>query len=188
MAFANALSERDGFPSAYSGVDQCKSSKGTSVRWDRASVGYRIPTEAEWEYAARAGGHTLFAGSASYRAVCEVGNLADLSATAPFGWKEDWSKQCADRHSGPAPVGSYTANPWGLHDMTGNVWEWCWDWYSREDKPSTDPFGPPVGVHRVFRGGSWSSNPRYARVAARDADSPGFRDIYLGLRLVRTIP
>jgi sulfatase modifying factor 1 len=188
VAFANALSERDGFPSAYSGVDQCKSSKGTSVRWDRASVGYRIPTEAEWEYAARAGGHTLFAGSASYRAVCEVGNLADLSATAPFGWKEDWSKQCADRHSGPAPVGSYTANPWGLHDMTGNVWEWCWDWYDRYDGSNTDPVGPKSGTTRTNRGGAWRNSPSDARVANRGGNTPESRRYYIGLRLVRTIP
>jgi formylglycine-generating enzyme required for sulfatase activity len=167
-------------------VDQCKSSDGTSVRWDRTSDGYRLPTEAEWEYAARAGSHRLFAGAESYEQVCKVGNVADLGANARFDWSDDGSTQCTDAHPGLSPAGAYEANAWGLHDMTGNVYEWCWDIYGDYSGTSTDPVGAQSGVRRVDRGGSWGSDPRHARVALRGWDTPGNIGRDLGLRLVRT--
>ena len=188
VAFANKLSSRDGLSAAYSGVDQCNTSKGTSVRWERSSDGYRLPTEAEWEYAARAGEHRLFSGAESYEKVCGVGNVSDLGAKAKFSWSDDWSKQCSDRHHALAPVGAYSANPWGLHDMTGNVYEWCWDWYADYSGTSTDPVGAQSGTGRVNRGGSWVNTPRGARVADRSRNTPGYRRHNLGLRLVRTSP
>ena len=85
------------------------------------------------------------------------------------------------------PVGQKRANAWGLHDMSGNVWEWVWDWYG--DYPSsavTDPTGPSRGSHRVSRGGSWFNDARGCRSANRYRICPGFRFGFLGLRLVRT--
>ena len=74
------------------------------------------------------------------------------------------------------------------YDMTGNVWEWCWDWFGGYSSTSTDPVGLQSGSARVYRGGSWYGCPRYARVAYRGRDAPGYRRYDLGLRLVRTIP
>jgi formylglycine-generating enzyme required for sulfatase activity len=189
VAFANALSRQDGLAAAYSGADRCDATKGDSVRWDQGATGYRLPTEAEWEHAARAGEHRLFAGAESYAAVCKVGNVGDLGATQRFGWSADASMQCTDRDLGLARVGSYAANAWGLYDLTGNVWEWCWDVYGGYDTGlSVDPTGSQSGSYRVYRGGSWSIIPRISRVANRSGDTPDYRRINLGLRLARAIP
>ncbi len=186
VAFANKLSAKDGLRAAYTGVDQCKVSKGTSVAWDRSSDGYRLPTEAEWEYAARAGKTGPYAGGVSEDGACRIGNVGDASAKSKFS---DWTTfSCNDGVVGLASVGRYAANPWGLHDMTGNVWEWCWDRYADYSGTSTDPVGPQSGSYRVDRGGSWSDDPRYARVAYRGRNTPDFRFSNLGLRLVRTNP
>ena len=125
---------------------------------------YRLPTEAEWEYAARAG--TVGA---------RHGGLGSIA------WYDGNS---GDRTH---PVGQKQANAWGLHDMLGNVWEWTADWYG--DYPSgmvTDPRGPSTGSDRVFRGGGWRSGPEGVRSADRGSHSPGGRDDDFGFRLVRT--
>ena len=167
VAFANRLSAREGLPAAYGGVDRCASSNGTSVVWERSSVGYRLPTEAEWEYAARGGEGHAYAGSGSADAVAWTSGNA-------------WAQTQA--------VQRKAANGYGLHDMSGNVWEWCWDLYGGYGGASTDPTGAQSGPYRVIRGGSWFDGPAYARVAQRHSDEPGIRDRDLGLRLVRTIP
>jgi formylglycine-generating enzyme required for sulfatase activity len=128
---------------------------------------YRLPAEAEWEYACRAGSTTRFANGDAE---------ADL---AKIGWY--------DGNSGSVthPVGTKRANAWGLHDMHGNVWEWCHDWY--EDYPSgevVDPFGPTTGSYRVLRGGSWFNPSRNCRSAYRVRNAPGLRSGSLGFRVV----
>ena len=163
IKFANALSKKEGLSPAYYG-------SGDSIRWDKSANGYRLPTEAEWEYAARAGKATRYSGSN------EVGDVA---------WTG--SNSSSKTHK----VGTKKANAWGLHDMSGNVWEWCWDRYGPSSTLTTsgaDPVGATSGVMRVFRGGSWNSNPTGVRVAIRDWSYPTFRSRAYGLRLLRTSP
>jgi len=180
VSFCNALSEMEGLSPAYE-------IEGASVRWNAEADGYRLPTEAEWEYAARSGGEQMFAGADGYRSVCDVANVADVGARDVFGWPDDWSKQCSDQNAGPAPVGTYPPNEWGLHDMTGNLWEWVWDCYA--DYPGwtvVDPAAAQPACDRVYRGGSWSANPEQARVANRYGYDPGGAGDSVGFRLART--
>jgi len=126
---------------------------------------FRLPTEAEWEYACRAGTSGPYAGS----------SLDSL------GWYKDNSG--GDNHD----VGQKRANAWGLYDMHGNVWEWCSDWFDSDtyDAPSqTDPTGPSSGSDRVLRGGSWGSSAEYCRSAYRDYSDPTYRYSLNGFRLV----
>ncbi len=130
---------------------------------------YRLPTEAEWEYACRAGTKTSFYSGDSYSNLDEVG----------------WHKY--NSGSKTHPVGRKAANTWDLFDMHGNVWEWCQDWYG--DYPSgsvTDPRGPSSGSDRVCRGGRWGDGAGYCRSANRSIVGPSYRYSYLGFRLARS--
>ena len=130
---------------------------------------YRLPTEAEWEYAARAGTQTAY----------HFGNATNR--LGQYGWYDENSGNRTH------PVGQKRPNAFGLYDMLGNVWEWVHDWYG--DYPHgavTDPRGPSSGANRVPRGGSWSDSARYCRVANRYRISPGNRGYILGFRLART--
>jgi formylglycine-generating enzyme required for sulfatase activity len=130
------------------------------------SDSFRLPTEAEWEYAARAG-----TTGERYGPVEEIAWTAENSLERP--------------HS----VGQKRPNPWGLYDTLGNVWEWVQDVHEAYPPGDLlDPKGPDSGPRRVIRGGSWIDDPRLARVAYRDRYGPGLRGINLGLRLVRTGP
>ena len=180
VAFANALSKEEGLAPAYR--------KGEET-WERVprAGGYRLLTEAEWEHAAR-GGATgeRYAGAATAAEVCAVGNVADASAKR-FKWS--WMHaECDDGAAGLARVGSYRANGYGLHDMTGNVWEWVEDWYEESYDTSNaepGPSGPKQGLSRVIRGGSWAHAPRHTRVAYRSKNRPSYRYRSLGVRLAR---
>jgi formylglycine-generating enzyme required for sulfatase activity len=126
---------------------------------------YRLPTEAEWEYAARAG--------------TTGDNAADLDSVAWYS---------INSYSQTHSVGEKQANGWGLYDMLGNVWEWCQDWYGEDyyrNSPAEDPQGPSSGSARVLRGGSWVSVTGVVRVASRDRVGPDYRDSGVGFRCVR---
>ena len=127
---------------------------------------YTLPTEAQWEYACRAGTTTEFSFG------------EDEAQLGEYAWYYRNSK------SKTHPVGRKKANQWGLHDMHGNVFEWCLDWYGEYEKsPQTDPTGPERPWNRVFRGGAWSDSSWYCRSASRSKDSPESRDKYLGFRV-----
>jgi formylglycine-generating enzyme required for sulfatase activity len=130
---------------------------------------YRLPTEAEWEYAARAGSTTAYS----------FGN--DERQLGDYAW------YFANSGSKTHPVGQKKPNAWGLYDMHGNVWEWVQDWYGPYSAGSAvDPAGPSSGSRRVFRGGSWIFDARLCRSAYRYRVTPGSRIHYLGVRLLRT--
>ena len=148
---------------------------------------YRLPTEAEWEYACRAGTTTRYFPGDDAEGLAEVGNVADGTAREKY---PNWNDTIA-AHDGfvyTAPVGRYRPNAWGLHDMHGNVLEWCRDRYGKDFYKSSrvdDPAGPLAleARSRVFRGGCWLSIPRGCRSADRDWSSPGLRNNNLGFRL-----
>jgi formylglycine-generating enzyme required for sulfatase activity len=130
--------------------------------------GYRLPTEAEWEYACRAGTTTAY--SFGDNITPKEANYSDSKIFKPVA------------------VGSYQPNAFGLYDMHGNVWEWCEDWYG--DYPTgavIDPKGPAMGEKRVLRGGSFTDNGSWARASYRFVISPTFRSDFRGFRLARTI-
>ncbi len=171
VAYANWLSARFGLQPVYT-IDSIGRSQndGWIVALDTAAAGFRLPTEAEWEYAAR--------GGSNQRSFIYAG--ADQSALDSVAWY--WGNS----ESRTRAVRSKKPNTAGLYDMSGNVWEWCWDW--RGDYPDelqVDPRGPEKGVYRVLRGGSWLNYPQFCRVASRDGNRPGHRSDYIGFRLVR---
>jgi formylglycine-generating enzyme required for sulfatase activity len=168
VEYCNRRSVQEGLTPAYRG-------SGDGVTCDFAASGYRLPTEAEWEYAARGGRD---APEAEYAG----GNDADAAA-----WYLDNSG--GQTH----PVGTKEPNGLGLYDMSGNVYEWCWDWFgSYGSGPQTDPKGPPgpasPGAARVYRGGCWFNLARAVRSALRRSDAPSYRYDILGFRLVRSVP
>lgn len=146
----------------------------TAVSWQEAqaaceSFGGRLPTEAEWEYAARAGSQSAWSFG------------SDEKRLADYAWYGEGS---AGR---PHPVAQKKPNTWGLHDMPGNVWEWVADWYGPYDKGAqTDPAGPQTGELRVLRGGSFSFTPWYLRSAFRLRFVPADRYGFVGFRCVRS--
>jgi formylglycine-generating enzyme required for sulfatase activity len=128
-----------------------------------------LPTEAQWEYACRAGSTTRF----------HTGNSdSDLGRA---GWYSD------NGGSKTSPVGQKEANAWGLRDMHGNVWEWCADWYDGSLPGGSDPTGPSTGSSRVDRGGSWVFDAQSCRSAGRNANVPTYRSSTLGFRPVLTV-
>ena len=137
---------------------------------------YRLPTDAEWEYACRAGTQTPFHFGSQLN-----GREANCDGNYPYGTqtKGPYLERTTE-------VGSYRPSAWGLYDMHGNVWEWCQDWYDSDyyaNSPTDDPQGPSSGSNRVFRGGSWSYLARNCRSAIRYYLSPGLESTFLGFRL-----
>ncbi len=173
VEFCNALSRREGLDSCYSG-------SGANILCDFTANGYRLPTEAEWEYACRAGSQAdFYTGNLTHSGQSPLDSALDRA-----GWYG------GNSGSTTHPVGKKHPNAFGLYDMHGNVREWCWDWYGSSyyaSSPTEDPNGPETGSYRVIRGGSWFLIARYCRSAHRyTLSSPVDRSSVYGFRVVRT--
>ncbi len=170
VRFCNALSRREGRTPAYRLDD---------IHWERGADGYRLPTEAEWEYACRAGTTTVF----------HYGDDLD-SYKANF----NGLIYAAYGKAGAGPffrstvrVGDYPPNAWGLYDMHGNVQEWVADWYAADyygNSPKEDPPGPAAGIERVLRGGGWPNSGKALRSAVRNKLAPDEKHYSAGFRVV----
>lgn len=142
------------------------------VTWHQAaaycnSVGMKLPTEAQWEYAAKAGSNARYS----------------------WGDEQPGPHNCnAVNGSGPVPVASYRPNAWGLYDMTGNVWEWTSDYYEKDrysHSENNNPAGPNAGIYRAVRGGGWYSGPSRLRITNRHWFSPSHAEASIGFRCIR---
>lgn len=160
------------------------------ARWLSEQTGerYRLPTEAEWEYAARGGTQSSRFWGDEPALACRYANGADLTAVERY--PEFVVHPCRDGYLGIAPVGSFQPNPFGMYDMLGNVWEWCEDhWQVNYRGAPADGSARRGWDHlRVRRGGSWFSSPRNLRSAARSGEQRLFRGDDTGFRLVRALP
>jgi len=186
VEYCNKRSQKEGLTPAYAINKNQKDLNNININdnvkwtvmWNRSANGYRLPSEAEWEYACRAGTTTPF---------CTGDNIttsqANYNGRYPYN-----NNDKGISYKKPLPVGSFEPNAWGLYDMHGNIWEWCWDWYNVDfsNEAKTDPMGAFSGAGRVVRGGSWAAPAEYARSASRVPNYPNRRYNYLGFRLVRS--
>ena len=184
IEFCNKLSELQGLTPVYTITDRTPTSghpiTSATVTANWSATGYRLPTEAQWEYACRAETTTAFNWGTNQITSDQANFRANSSPynDSPLGISREETTD----------VGTFSANAFGLYDKHGNVWEWCWDWYtaSYDDAGGyNNPTGPDSGADRVIRGGSWSDYGQILRSAFRFRSYPSYRDDFLGFRLAR---
>lgn len=168
--YCNALSKNKGLTPAYTVADN-------KIIWNQNADGYRLPTESEWEYATRAGTDTPF-----YTGKTISTKDANYYGTYPYYYDEKSGRYLQK----PVKVGSYAPNQFGLYDMAGNIWQWCWDWYGEYEDNAINPTGPNIGCYKVHRGGAWNDFARHLRSAYRAATVPYNKLYNIGFRVVRS--
>jgi formylglycine-generating enzyme required for sulfatase activity len=180
VRYCNARSALDGLTPAYA-------VNGSIVTWNRAANGYRLPTEAEWEYACRSGTITPFntEDHISTARSNYYGTYPYMIETHYFS-QEKLQTPPGEYRQQTVPVGSFVPNKWGLFDMHGNVWEWCWDWYGEYGTAATtNPTGAATGIYRINRGGAWNDFAKHLRSAYRASTPPDNGSFNLGFRLAQ---
>ncbi|MDR2072280.1 MAG: formylglycine-generating enzyme family protein [Spirochaetaceae bacterium] len=176
ILFCNALSVRSGLPPAYT-------IEGETVIWDRGSKGYRLPTEAEWEYAARGGVN----GAVGSTALEKASFAGDPQGDSP-GNPREYCWFAPNGASSTHPVKSKLPNQLGLYDMSGNVWEWCWDLFGDYPAEPVDNYaGSSSGKSRIYRGGSYLNQINQLRTTFRIWEVPALRARTMGFRIARDI-